>query len=105
MTRNITQEKTKSQFKLYNLAGARWRRGAYFFGFVLFSYFAVKFFVEKFYVQPISNIFRRVETRGNKLYFHQIEVLDAGKYVCVARNRIANTSSDAEVVVNGKWTE
>lgn len=45
-----------------------------------------------------------METRGNTLTFHQIEVEDAGRYQCFARNRYGtNATADAEVIVNGRY--
>ncbi|KOB69321.1 Terribly reduced optic lobes [Operophtera brumata] len=41
----------------------------------------------------------RVKVRNATLIFQQIEVEDAGKYECVARNRWANASATAEVIV------
>ncbi|XP_037299981.1 basement membrane-specific heparan sulfate proteoglycan core protein isoform X7 [Manduca sexta] len=41
----------------------------------------------------------RVEIRGSTLIFHRIEIEDAGKYECFARNKYANISAIAEVVV------
>lgn len=46
--------------------------------------------------RPLS---RRVQIRDSLLIFHQIEVEDAGEYECFARNRIANASAKAEVIV------
>lgn len=42
--------------------------------------------------------------RGRTLIFYQIEVEDAGRYECLARNRYdRNVTAVAEVIVNGRY--
>ncbi|XP_073959826.1 contactin-5-like [Choristoneura fumiferana] len=47
--------------------------------------------------RPLS---RRVQTRGSTLIFRQIEVEDAGRYECFTKNRVANASAVAQVIVS-----
>ncbi|KAI8430580.1 hypothetical protein MSG28_000802 [Choristoneura fumiferana] len=42
----------------------------------------------------------RVQTRGSTLIFRQIEVEDAGRYECFTKNRVANASAVAQVIVS-----
>lgn len=42
-----------------------------------------------------------MQTRGSTLIFRQIEVEDAGRYECFAKNRVANASAVAQVIVSG----
>lgn len=51
-----------------------------------------------------AQLSNRVQTDGRMLIFRNIEVEDAGKYECVARNSIANVTAIAEVVVTGPPT-
>ncbi|KAL4717631.1 hypothetical protein ACJJTC_000780, partial [Scirpophaga incertulas] len=52
--------------------------------------------------QPVTRPFSdRIEVRESTLIFNQIEVEDAGEYKCFAKNRVANASASAEVIVNG----
>ncbi|KAM3968767.1 basement membrane-specific heparan sulfate proteoglycan core protein isoform 3-T3 [Aphomia sociella] len=41
----------------------------------------------------------RIEIRGTRLIFNQIEVEDAGEYNCFARNPVSNVTKTAEVIV------
>lgn len=45
-----------------------------------------------------------MDMRGHTLIFNQIEVEDAGRYQCLARNRYdSNVTAVAEVIVSGRY--
>ncbi|XP_028173989.1 basement membrane-specific heparan sulfate proteoglycan core protein isoform X3 [Ostrinia furnacalis] len=57
--------------------------------------------IEEIVWRPLTRPFSsRVDARSSTLIFNRIEVEDAGKYLCFAKNRVANTSATAEVVVS-----
>ncbi|KAL0852381.1 hypothetical protein ABMA28_000578 [Loxostege sticticalis] len=57
--------------------------------------------IEEIVWRPVTRPFsNRVDVRRSTLIFNRIEVEDAGKYECFARNRVAETSATAEVIVS-----